>query len=119
MKDPTQQEDEFKFVPTFDFSTPASDTTPTTEAPANNFSNLFSSEINSPVQDVANLASVASDPGVVVPNLMDTPQEAKDVTKAINDIKNTITNLENSGYKINVEENDGLTGYKIIINLEK
>ena len=119
MKDPTQQEDEFKFVPTFDFSTPASDATPTTEAPTNNFSNLFSSEINSPVQDATNLASAASDPGVVVPNLMGTGQEAKDVTKAINDIKNTITNLENSGYKINVEENDGLTGYKIIINLEK
>ena len=117
MKDPTQPEEEFKFVPTFETPSAPADNSPSPAVA--NFTDMFSTNINSTPVDTSNIASIASAPELVVQNPAPLQGEAKDVSKAVSDIKNTITNLENSGYKISVEENDGLTGYKIIINVEK
>ena len=43
----------------------------------------------------------------------------KDVMPAINDIKSTVKNIENKGYKVLIEENDTDNSYQIVIKVDK
>ena len=103
-----KKEDSFKFVPTFSVNDEKNEKM--SEPPENKFDKFFSSNTE---QDNANVASAVSTSGITVPNT------SLDVNNAVSDIKETITNLENKGYKVSFEENDELTNYKITINLQK
>ena len=103
-----KKEDSFKFVPTFSVNDEKNEKM--SEPPENKFDKFFSSNTE---QDNANVASAISTSGITVPNT------SLDVNNAVSDIKETITNLENKGYKVSFEENDELTNYKITINLQK
>lgn len=105
-KEEETKTESFKFVPSFNVETEKEDNNNV----ENKFDNLFNSNVSN---ENNNLASGVSSFGLSVPN------DKMDISGAINDIKNTITELENKGYKVKFEENDEDTNYKITIDLEK
>jgi len=78
------------------------------------FAKYFDSNIANKEEN-NNVASSIETPGITVP----ATTEAKDITKAIEDVKSTITTLQNSGYKVSFEESDNLNDYKISIQIDK
>ena len=107
------KEDGFKFVPTFSFGENKTvDNLPKNDQ-ENQFGKYFETNTSETKADNPNVASVAPSVGLSIPN------NNLDVNSAINDIKGTITNLENKGYKVSFEESDGADNYKITISLQK
>ena len=98
---------------------------PTTDTENNIGANPFSSMFNANVSDISqdssivnsisSIASNISSKEIVAPASTDT----KDVSVAISDIKTTLTNLQNDGYKVTFEESDNLNDYKISIQIDK
>ena len=107
-KEEEKKEESFKFVPTFSIDEGKEEKT--SEPAENKFDKFFNTNTE---QDNTNVASAVSTPGLAIPNT------TLDVNNAVSDIKETITNLENKGYKVSFEENDDATNYKITINLQK
>ena len=105
-KEEETKTESFKFVPSFNVENEKEENNNV----ENKFDNLFNSNVSN---ENNNLASGVSSFGLSVPN------DKMDISGAINDIKNTITELENKGYKVKFEENDEDTNYKITIDLEK
>ncbi len=137
-----KKDEGFKFVPKFNFTSPfganngtnpannnqqgatpaqpaEAPSAPTQQAsnntaPAENpFAKFFNAN-NTASNSNLNAARTPAQPGLAVA----TPV-AKDVTKAVNDLKTTIGNLEKDGYKVKVEESDNETEYKITVTLQK
>ena len=98
---------------------------PTTDTENNIGANPFSSMFNANVSDInqdssivnsiSSIASNIASKEIVAPASTDT----KDVSVAISDIKTTLTNLQNDGYKVTFEESDNLNDYKISIQIDK
>ena len=110
MKDPGQVDNGgFKFVQSLDNNQQQNNTNEV----ANNFSNFFNANVgNTPSNDNTVASTIAPIGGITIPT-------GKDINTAINDIKNTIQNLETNGYKVSFEEQDDVSNYKIVINLQK
>lgn len=110
MKDPGQVDNGgFKFVQSLDNNQQQNNTNEV----ANNFSNFFNANVgNTPSNDNTVASTIAPIGGITIPT-------GKDINTAINDIKNTIQNLETNGYKVTFEEQDDVSNYKIVINLQK
>ncbi len=125
MKDPNQAEEEFKFVPSFDFndSNSATDTTNNQltgqpETVENKYSSFFSANLNTPTQqetaaENSNLASSITSAGLTIPN------NTTNVETAATDIKNTVESLKQKGYNVSYQETNGDTNYTITINIAK
>ncbi|MBR1385780.1 MAG: ParB/RepB/Spo0J family partition protein [Bacilli bacterium] len=110
MKDPSQVDNGgFKFVQAMD-----NNQTQNNEGEvSNNFANYFNANVsNIPTSDNTVASTIAPIGGITIPT-------GKDINTAINDIKNTIQNLETNGYKVSFEEQDDVSNYKIVINLQK
>ena len=125
----------FKFVPSFGINQENNgSTTSSTDSSLNN-SNLFGGafnpnldvninqeQVNKENEDNNSIASSISVSPLTIPSISQNfsiSQSSPDVTKAVSDIKNTIASLQNNGYKINVNDEDGSTNYKITIEIEK
>ena len=111
-----EEQEEFKFVPTFTDNAAA---TPSVE-PAqqdNMFAKFFdtNTEQQPASQESTTVASSITPVSLAVPSV--TP--VKDVTSAVNDVKTTITNLQNNGYNVTFEESDNSDEYKITIQIKK
>lgn len=84
---------------------------------SNSFSKLFdvnSSSDSSPVNN-----SVASSMSMPSINLSGASSGKKDVSGAVNDIKNVVKNIESRGYKVSISESDSDSSYQITINVNK
>jgi len=140
MKSENSEDNSFKFVPSFGVPEQAnvSNIEPTTAPTETNILNQFfdpNLNVNSNIEEKntdvnlsSNLASTVEpleDNNSIPSSISFTPLTiqpsniAIDVGKAVNDVKNTITNLENEGYKISFEENDNDNNYKITIEIQK
>jgi hypothetical protein len=130
MKDvssPTQSE--FKFVensfkPLTESPSNQSFSFPSTQAPqqsansspSSGFGGFFGVDPQKNITPTNNIAS--SIPGNPF-NLTSLNTAKKDVTVAINDIKDTVKNIETKGYNVSVEETDSGDSYQIIIKVNK
>ena len=96
-----------KFIPEVEETTDSNNS-------ANSDFGTYSSYFNANINNDANssIASSITSEGIVAP-------ATKDINKAITDVKNTITNLQNNGYKVSFEESDDMNGYKISIQIDK
>lgn len=118
MKDTSNlvSDDKFKFVPSFDFNASQQK-----EEVIDGFSQLVSSkqnmineQENKQVETNTNVAST------IKPFTFSFESNSgKDVSTAVNDIKNTVKNLQNNGYDVSIIENDNADNYQITINLKK
>ena len=105
-------DDEFKFVPSF------GDSSTSTEAPKNEFAQFFTTNTNvEPTTPSENTSfpSLVATPEISVPS----PTPLKDVTKAVDGVKEVITKLQNEGYNVSFEDSDNPDEYKITINIKK
>ena len=111
-----KEETDFKFVPSFDTNV---SNTASTEPVQNQFSQFFNTNVDTKVESVDNssssFASSITTNGLTIPNT----ELKKDYNVAVNDIKNVVSNLVASGYKVSTEEQDGIMDYKITISLQK
>lgn len=87
---------------------------------SNNFTGFFNPNVgekqeSSIVNSITSIASNIASGEISTP----APQDTLDINKAITDIKNTITSLQNDGYKITFEETDNIGDYKISIQVDK
>ena len=78
-----------------------------------NFSPSFSFVSSESGKETENVASTVDFSSLSVKN------DKKDVNKAISNVKDVIKRLETDGYKVDINEQDGESDYKIIITLKK
>ena len=98
---------------------------PTTDTENNIGANPFSSMFNANVSDISQDSSIVNSISSIASNIASkeivapASTDTKDVSVAISDIKTTLTNLQNDGYKVTFEESDNLNDYKISIQIDK
>ena len=98
---------------------------PTTDTENNISANPFSSMFNANVSDISQDSSIVNSISSIASNIASkeivapASTDTKDVSVAISDIKTTLTNLQNDGYKVTFEESDNLNDYKISIQIDK
>ena len=145
MKDNNEETSTFKFVPTFNDSNDnnmnvTNDISSTPSEPIKNEENMFSGMFNAninqtkPQQDnnlnVSNIQNDIPNPqnnvstgsesipsNIATSNLTIGP--VKDAKVAAGSIKEVVDKLKNDGYDVVINENDGLTEYKIVIEIKK
>lgn len=94
---------------------------PNIEEPIN-YNNMDYSQqiVQEPIQEMM-IPNTNIEPMVSNNNVMKTEplQQKKDVMPVINTLKSLAVNLENFGYKIRITDEDGVTSYKITIEVDK